>query len=193
MAYVAVSASPIHVRQAGGVDPGYGQGGLGPDQGLPSGGDLVDPGYGVPIPPPGVWPPPVPSHPIVIAPPDTPPGAIWPAPGLPTHPIAGGGMPPRPDQGLPPVTPGGPDQGLPRPPGMPAHPISGVPSGKYWVIVIIPGYGWRYVCIDPSLTPTHPIAGGGAGSGGGTAGQLPVPPSSGSPETKPVPPVEPKR
>ena len=28
--------------------------------------------------PPGVWPGPTPSHPIVIAPPGTPPGVIWP-------------------------------------------------------------------------------------------------------------------
>lgn len=107
----------------------------------------------LPMPPPGVWPPPVPSHPIVPAPPNTPPGAIWPP-----------ATPARPDQGLP-SGGGHPDQGLPPTSGgSPSHPISGVPS-KFWIVAGIPGYGWRYVCVDPSLRPDQglpmPPTGGG--------------------------------
>ena len=62
-----------------------------PDQGLPGAEGPVDPGYdigiehpdqGLPTPPPGIWPPPVPAHPIVPIPPGgtkPPPGTIWPA------------------------------------------------------------------------------------------------------------------
>jgi len=49
------------------------------------------------------------------------------------------GEPPHPDQGLP-GGPTAPDQGLPG-------------SQYYWVVVGIPGIGWRYVCVDPSLHP----------------------------------------
>ena len=155
-----------------------------PDQGLPGAEGPVDPGYGIrdPItrvwvsrlPPPGVWPPPVPAHPIVPAPPGTPPGAIWPPPS-PSHPwqppTGGGGAPPHPDQGLPPGGGGGapprPDQGLPPnagQPGTPTHPIAGggepshpiaTPPDKFWIVAGIPGYGWRYVCVQPH--PAHPI------------------------------------
>ena len=46
MAYIAYSNSPIHVREtAGGVDPGYGQGGGRPRTLLPSGGY---PSHGLP-------------------------------------------------------------------------------------------------------------------------------------------------
>lgn len=149
-----------------------------PDQGLPGEGagdpgygypeSPVDPGYGIPLPPPGVWPPPVPAHPIVPAPPGTPPGAIWPPPrpahpwnppsgsqpGAPSHPIQP--VPPGPDQGLPGLSPGAPDQTLPDDLPYPSHPIWEGPQ-NLWVIVLIPGYGWSYVCIDPSLHPAHPM------------------------------------
>ena len=148
-----------------GLPPGLSPGA--PDQGLPGegGGDPgygypespVDPGYGLPAPPPGIWPPIGPSHPIVPAPPGTPPGVIWP-------PI--GQTPGWPDQGLPPVSPGTPSHpisggGEPThpiapPSGFPSHPIEGV----YWVIVLIPGVGWRYTTIAPGLQPSHPIAPG---------------------------------
>jgi hypothetical protein len=163
-----------------------------PDQGLPPIDELVDPGYGVdegaevggglpdhelPTPPPGIWPPLTPSHPIQPAPPGTPPGAMWPpvdpgygvgagrpprpGQGLP-RPPGGGGAPdqglPRPpggggapDQGLP--APGAPDQGLPGRPGLPVGPDQGLPSKTYWVIAGIPGVGWRYIAVDPSLPP----------------------------------------
>lgn len=134
-----------------------------PDNALPGAEGPVDPGYGIsadypdnslPMPPPGVWPPPVPAHPIVPAPPTTPPGTIWP-PMNPVYPDQGlpgaGGAPPHPDQGLP--TPQPPTGGVPHP----SHPIAGVPQ-QYWVVVWVPGYGYKYVCVDPSLTPSHPIA-----------------------------------
>ena len=146
-----------------------------PDQGLPGGEGPTDPGYGVdeggeigiwpgvpdqglPTPPPGIWPPLTPSHPIQPAPPGTPPGAIWPSPGhpsqgLPRPPVAGGGAP---DQGLP-RPPGAPDQGLPGRPGLPVGPDQGLPSKTFWVVAGIPGVGWRYVCVDPSLVVGYPI------------------------------------
>lgn len=121
------------------VDPDYGLGEEGPDQGLPGGGDLTKP---LPKPPPGVWPPLTPSHPIQPAPPNVPPGAIWP-------PVGG------PDQGLPPASPGAPDQGLPAG-GRPGAPDQGLPSRKFWVVAGIPGVGWRYVCVDPTLIVPAP-------------------------------------
>jgi hypothetical protein len=121
----------------GSVDPDYGIGIEHPDQGLP--GAPPYPDQGLPMPPPGVWPPLTPSHPIQPAPPDVPPGTIWP-------PV----FPPRPSQGLPPV-PGRPDQGLPPQPG---HPDQGLPGPEvYWVVAGIPGVGWRYICVDPTLRP----------------------------------------
>jgi hypothetical protein len=133
----------------GPVDPGYGVGEEHPDQGLPgeSGGFLPD--NSLPTPPPGVWPPLTPSHPIQPAPPGTPPGSIWPPVGGPVDPGYGVGVE-RPDQGLPPA-PARPDQGLP---GRPARPDQGLPKPEvYWVVAGIPGVGWRYVCVDPSLKP----------------------------------------
>ena len=107
----------------GPVDPGYGidMGEPHPDNGLPPIGPAY-PNNGLPKPPP-VFPPPTPSHPIVIAPPGTPPGTIWPSPG-------------RPDNSLP-STPGAPDNTL--------------PSQTFWVVAGIPGLGWRYIAVDPSL------------------------------------------
>jgi hypothetical protein len=118
------------------VDPDWGidEGGR-PDQGLPPSGGRPD--QGLPEPPPGVWPGPSPSHPIVPVPPEEPtePGTIWP----PAPPGASGkfwvvaGIPGhgwryvcidvslRPDQGLPPH----PDQGLP---SEPPHPGQGLPQ-----------------------------------------------------------------
>jgi hypothetical protein len=87
----------------------------------------------LPKPPPGVWPPPSVSHPIVPVPPtgSVPPGTIWPSPG-------------QPDNALP---------------GVPPTPGNGLPSGKFWVIAGIPGIGWRYVCVDPSLRPGNALPG----------------------------------
>jgi hypothetical protein len=66
---------------------------------------------------------------------DVPPGTIWPSPGHPGHDL--------------PAPPARPDQGLPRPP---PRPDQGLPSNTFWVVAGIPGYGWRYICVDPSLT-----------------------------------------
>ena len=142
--------------------PGYGH----PDQGLPGSGGV--PGH-LPAPPAGTFPPPSPAHPIVPAPPTTPPGSIWPPPN-------------RPDAGLPtpPVHPG---QGLPTPPPtVGGGPV--VPSGKFWIVAGIPGVGWRYVCVDPSLDAGMPLPGGG----------YPDNTLPGTPSTKPItpPPAQPK-
>ena len=115
-----------------------------------------------------MWPPPTASHPIVPAPPGTPPGTIWPSPGVPSHPIGGAGggrpdqgLPGQPDQGLPPGQGGKPDQGLPPAPdqGLPGgsggRPSQGLPSNVFWVVAGIPGIGWRYVAVDPSLSIGH--------------------------------------
>jgi hypothetical protein len=139
-----------------------------PDNELPGMEGPVDPGYGIdlgagidntlPEPPPGIWPPPSHTRPIVPIGPDNTlpvqPGTIWPSPGRPN----------RPDQGLPggghvsgqPVPGGRPDQSLP---GQPARPDNTLPSGKFWVVAGIPGRGWRYVCVDPSLVPGMPLPG----------------------------------
>lgn len=110
-----------------------------PEHPIAPGEEPVDPGYGIeeggsvappielPEPPPGIWPPPTISHPIVPIPPPAPgapgnlpslpPGMIWPSPGKPDQPIA-------------------------------------LPPGKFMVLVIVPGYGAKYVVVDPSLKPT---------------------------------------
>jgi hypothetical protein len=108
-----------------------------PDQGLPGGsggrpeqGLPPFPEHGLPTPPPGVWPPPSIDRPIVPIGPDNSlpvqPGTIWPSPGKPN----------RPDQGLP---------------GQPGRPDNSLPSASFWVVAGIPGLGWRYICVDPSL------------------------------------------
>jgi hypothetical protein len=150
-----------------------------PDNTLPGGDGLVDPGYGIdegggvgiwpglpdnelPKPPPGIWPPPVSIWPPTPLPPDypMPPGSIWP-PVVPDRPSQGLPMPPaRPDQGLP-GQPPAPDQGLP---GAPARPDHGLPSQKFLVAIVALGAGGGrvigYTVVDPSLSPTHPIAPG---------------------------------
>jgi hypothetical protein len=106
-----------------------------PDQGLPPG---VPPMAGhLPSPPPGVWPPPSPSHPIVPIHPDNTlpvePGTIWPTPGRPD----------RPDNSLPGGSGGQPDNGL--------------PSQTFWMIAYCPSLGWRYIAVDPSLSAGMPL------------------------------------
>ena len=102
-------------------------------------GEPVDPDYGIdegfqpehpielPEPPPGIWPPPTVEHPIVPIPP--------PSPGAP------GNLP-----SLPPGT-------IWPSPGKPEHPIA-MPPGKFVVLAIVPGYGVKYIVVDPSLKPT---------------------------------------
>ncbi len=128
-----------------------------PSQGLPGHGGQVDPGYGVdagaeidnslppsisvwpiPLPPPGIWPPPTVANPIVPVPPTAP------------------------DQGLPPAggPPAAPGHPIALPPGAIWPPTDGVPPGKFVVLAGIPGVGWRYVVVDPSLVISPPIAPG---------------------------------
>jgi hypothetical protein len=144
-----------------------------PDQGLPGEQPGIDnslpgmpayPDQGLPMPPPGTFPPPSPAHPIVPAPPSTPPGVIWPPIGRPPSWGGGWGSGNRPDQGLPGSQPG-PDNTLPGQPAtpdntlptQPPRPDNSLPSQMYWVVCGIPGVGWRYVCVDPSLQPGMPL------------------------------------
>jgi hypothetical protein len=120
------------------------EGGGNIDNTLPGHEGSVDPGYGIdlghgidnslPEPPPGIWPPPSHSRPVVPIIDNTlpvQPGTIWPSPGKPAR----------------------PDNTLPTPPsGQPPRPDHTLPSQKYWIVCGIPGIGWRYVCIDPSLS-----------------------------------------
>jgi hypothetical protein len=121
------------------------EGGGNIDNTLPGQEGPVDPGYGIdlgggidnslPEPPPGIWPPPNFGRPIVPIGPDNTlpvqPGTIWPSPGKPAR----------------------PDNTLPTPPsGQPPRPDHTLPSQKFWIVCGIPGIGWRYVCIDPSLS-----------------------------------------
>lgn len=114
-----------------------------PDNSLPSLGVGID--NTLPSPPPGVWPPPTLGNPIVPVPPiaNVPPGTIWPP-----------AYPNRPSNELPGGSGGSVDNTLP---GQPAYPSQGLPSNKFWVVAGIPGMGWRYVCVDPSLTVGMPL------------------------------------
>lgn len=119
-----------------------------PDAGLPDPEDPVDPGYGIsadrpeqglpiPPPPPGIWPPPSLSRPIVPIGPDNSlpvqPGTIWPPPGAPA----------RPDQGLPGGQGGNVDNTL--------------PSQVFWMLAYCPSLGWKFLAVDPSLTVGMPL------------------------------------
>jgi hypothetical protein len=182
MAYVAVSTSPIRVRQVdGSVDPGYGVDiGMRPDQGLPpSPGHPshqpvpgpIDPGYGYPLPPITEYPTPGPVPPGYVSgqpvPPTYPvdpgyglpaPPHVWPQPPRPEHPD--NSLPPVPVRPTHPIylPPAGPDNSLPLPPGAVWPPLPPELSGEVMVIVWIPGVGWRWTTVDTTLEPTHPIA-----------------------------------
>jgi hypothetical protein len=140
-----------------------------PDNELPGMEGPTDPGYGIdlgagidnslPQPPPGIWPPPSHGRPIVPIGPDNTlpvqPGTIWPSPGRPPRP--GHDLPGRPPHasGQPvPGDPAHPDQGLP---SGGARPDNALPSQKFWIVCGIPGLGWRYVCVDPSLEVGYPM------------------------------------
>jgi hypothetical protein len=49
----------------------------------------------------------------------------------------------------PPGRPNRPDNSLP---GQGGRPDNSLPSQKFWIVCGIPGMGWRYVCVDPSLS-----------------------------------------
>jgi diaphanous 1/diaphanous 2 len=68
--------------------------------------------------------------------------------------VVGGGpvLPPTgpPPQGPPPVVGGGP---------VPPPTVGGGPVKPtlYWIIAGLPGVGWRYTCVDPSLVVGYPL------------------------------------
>ena len=142
----------LHVVPESDLSPGHDlpSGGV-PGHDLPSGGHPWVPGH-LPSPPPNIWPPLTPSAPIQPAPPGTPPGTIWPPVGYPGHDLPG--SPGHPSQGLP-SAPARPDAGLPTPPSGGTLPVP--PPKTYWVVAGIPGVGWRYVAIDPSLVVGYPL------------------------------------
>jgi hypothetical protein len=74
-------------------------------------------------------------HPDQGLPVPAPPPGVWPPP-IPAHPI----------QPAPPDTPPG---SIWPSPGTPSQPLPPGAPAKFWVLVVIPGYGWRYVCIEP--------------------------------------------
>lgn len=122
-------------------------------------GGPVDPGYGVPGPPPQIWPSPGhPAHPI--APGGRPP-SIWPSPGHPAHPIAPGGPPPG--------IWGGAGEGFPTPPiflppsgGHPGQPpgIWGPPGPWPTPPIYIPSPPPEYPNPPPEATKPPPEGGG---------------------------------
>ena len=155
-------------RVTGGALSGVMMSGNYPDNSLPGDQPGIDnslPPYvdnTLPIPPPGVFPPPTVSHPIVPIPPGSsvPPGTIWPNPHPPRPDQGLPGQPPRPDNTLPPgvdnTLPGsqpGVDNTLPGAPPVPTQPI----YNTYWMLCYTPNHGWKYVCVDPSLTIGYPL------------------------------------
>jgi hypothetical protein len=116
----------------------------------------VDPGYGVPLPPPTAtppiyYPPVYPAHPIApggpppsVMPPIYYPPEIWPPPVHPAHPIV-----------------------LPEPPEVPTEPPIAPPGGgisEGWQWYYSPVYGWILVWMPPGgggkpqPVPTPPVA-----------------------------------
>jgi hypothetical protein len=151
-------ARPGHDLPSGAY-PGHGLPGAGlPGHDLPSGGHPWVPGH-LPVSPPNVWPPLTPSSPIQPTPPDVPPGTIWPPINRPADPGYG-----RPDIGpehpsgqpLPPGS-GATPPPRPTPAPIPPRPDNTLPSKTYWIVAGIPGVGWRYVAVDPSLEVGYPL------------------------------------
>ena len=159
MPTVKVSGGYLNVSgfdPEGPVDPGFG-GGIGanhPGNALPPGVPPI--GDTLPEQPPGTWPPLTWLQPIQPLPPTdtTPPGTMWPPvrPDRPGHDLPG--RPAHPGGGPMPGNPARPGQALPTPP---AGPGNALPSTKFWIVAGIPGVGWRYVCVDPSLTVGYPM------------------------------------
>jgi hypothetical protein len=158
-AFIITDIEPGHpahpIAPGGPVDPGYGVEGP------------VDPGYGFPLPPVGIMPPiaagGAPTHPI--APPTYPvdPGydlptrpGVWPTPPRPVDPAYGVPIPIRPNHDLP-IYGAHPDNDLPLPPGAVWPPLPPSVTGEILAFVWIVGVGYRWVCIDLSLKPDHPI------------------------------------
>jgi hypothetical protein len=184
------------VHSPGSTDPGFGNvgGGDRPDQGLPGGPDYPTTGPifgghpdnglpwapvrpdGSPILPPRPWPPlpwtPGANFPPSITDPDWGVGG-----GPPTHPSQPIYLPPdRIDNELPPVAGTKPPQNPP--PGTIWPPVHGLPDGKIALLAWFYRAGWRYVIVDASLSPGHPLPPEG---GGGT-----TPPSGETPDHPPT-------
>lgn len=146
-----------------------------PDNELPGGEDLVDPGYGIEgpehpeiDPPPGIWPPLTPEHPWRPIPglPERPGHPLPRPPGSVGGPPGVGGGPARPER---PVDPGyGIDEGgeggevappIVLPPGTIWPPLPPDVHGKYLALVLIGGLpggpAYRYVVIDADAKPGH--------------------------------------
>jgi hypothetical protein len=141
-----------------------------PDQGLPGQPNYPSQGPGFPTNP--IAPGGMPNYPSNELPGQ--PNYPSQGPGFPTNPIAPGGGGNYPSNELPPIT------GV-WPPLSPSHPIVPVPpqidnslppggvfpplppsaEGKYLVVVVIPGVGYRYVVIDTNAEISLPIAPGG--------------------------------
>jgi hypothetical protein len=103
----------------------------------PPGSGPVDPGYGVEAPPDVIWggrPPLMPTHPIALP---TPPPGVFPPPSIAN-----------------PIVPVPPTVSPQPPPGEVWPPLDGAPQGKFWMVVYVPGMGFKYVLVDPSLKPT---------------------------------------
>jgi hypothetical protein len=113
-----------------------------PDQGLPGEEEDQTPEWGLPEGEDDR----LPERPV----PEPPPG-IWPGP-TPGHPI----VPVPPEEG--------PGQGPELPPGAIWPKPPGDVGGKFVVLAIIPGYGWRYIVIEPGAWPEEPPAGGIGGT-----------------------------
>ena len=140
------------------------------DHELPGADAPVDPGYGVEAPV-GIWPP-DPAHPelpIVLPPPEIwpphpqPPPVVWPPRidnTLPGPPPGIWPPPEAPDNSLPPtpghlpVFPGTPGEPGTIWPPLPVRPDNSLPGPEnFLVIVWVPGVGYRWVVVDPSLKP----------------------------------------
>jgi hypothetical protein len=64
-----------------------------------------------------------------------------------------------------------------------------LPDGEFWVVVGIPGVGWRYVCVDLNLRPDNSLPGQPGHPANRPPGQgAPPRPDQGLPPT-----AEPKR
>lgn len=94
---------------------------------LPEVGVPEFPGLPLPTPPPGVWPPPTPGHPVQPLPPEEEGPGVWPPVGSIWPPVNPPGWKPS------------------KPPGTPGQPL---PTKKLWVLAIIPGIGVKYICVD---------------------------------------------
>jgi hypothetical protein len=116
--------------------------------------------------PPGVFPPPTISNPIVPIPPGTsvPPGTIWPSP--PTIDNTLPRPPARPDNTLPGGQGGQVDNTLPGaqpgidntlPGGQGGVVTPPIANTTYWMLVYTPNHGWKYVAVDPTLRPSNEL------------------------------------